>query len=355
MIFSLDTDKLDEIKLTFSEKEYESDIADVIADFFYGMASFFVDFAIKIDCDTEQARGLKDVFLSCVGNNIDTILEHGILEPDEEEEVSEEEIDDLIEELVARGFSEAEIENIVQLVRDTGGFAAATDVLKGIAKDAGINLKDAGIEEQKLYDEMTKLYDDWLVNNCTYNENALIEAVRNNGVMLSMIYNDNEDTIEVLLEPDDEHFFSSFNETLGSIPAELFEENRDKAEAAVLTYEMIATVLFDKAYGEEANPLRADDFVHLHIQLPSFYETSNQNTVDIDAFNTVRDVIVKQTGTSPENVLTTSMLSDFDGFDSLTLVEIIMAIEEEFDVVIPDDAAQRINSIDDILDYLKNV
>lgn len=84
MIFSLDTDNTNKIKLIFSALEYEKDLADVIADFCYRLASFFVDFAMKLDCDMEQAHGLKGVFTSGIGRNIDNILEHSILDPDEE-------------------------------------------------------------------------------------------------------------------------------------------------------------------------------------------------------------------------------------------------------------------------------
>lgn len=130
------------------------------------------------------------------------------------------------------------------------------------------------VHEQTLYDKMLEMYDEWFENDCSYDdESKLIEDIRKYGVTLCMLNNDDEDTIEVCLEPDDDHFFCSFSELLGSMPAELFEDNRTRAEATVLAYELIATVLFDKAYGEDNNPIRADDFVHLDKQLPSIFET----------------------------------------------------------------------------------
>lgn len=130
------------------------------------------------------------------------------------------------------------------------------------------------VHEQTLYDKMLEMYDEWFENDCSYDdESKLIEDIRKYGVTLCMLNNDDEDTIEVCLEPDDDHFFVSFSELLGSMPAELFEDNRTRAEATVLAYELIATVLFDKAYGEDNNPIRADDFVHLDKQLPSIFET----------------------------------------------------------------------------------
>lgn len=128
--------------------------------------------------------------------------------------------------------------------------------------------------EQTLYDKMVEMYDEWFENECSYeDEDELIEDIRKYGVMPCMMYNDDEDTIEVCLEPDDEHFFCSFSELLGSMPADLVEDNQTRAEATVLAFELIATVLFDKCYGEEDNPLRADDFIHLDKQLPSLFET----------------------------------------------------------------------------------
>ena len=128
--------------------------------------------------------------------------------------------------------------------------------------------------EQTLYDKMVEMYDEWFENECSYeDEDELIEDIRKYGVMPCMMYNDDEDTIEVYLEPDDEHFFCSFSELLGSMSADLFEDNQARAEATVLAFELIATVLFDKCYGEDDNPLRANDFIHLDKQLPSFFET----------------------------------------------------------------------------------
>lgn len=127
--------------------------------------------------------------------------------------------------------------------------------------------------EQTLYDKMVEMYDEWFENECSYEDEAeLIEDIRKYGVMPCMTYNDDEDTIEVCLEPDDEHFFCSFSELLGSMPADLFENNQTRAEATVLAFELIATVLFDKCYDEDNNPLRAEDFIHFDKQLPSFFE-----------------------------------------------------------------------------------
>lgn len=70
-------------------------------------------------------------------------------------------------------------------------------------------------------------------------------------------------------------------------------------------------------------------------------------------FERVREIIVRNTGFSSEIILPTSTLSDHDGIDSLTQLEIIMDIEDSFNIVIPDDVVQKITSINDMLKYLE--
>ena len=147
------------------------------------------------------------------------------------------------------------------------------DLSLGMLQDTVNSFLD-DVYEQTLYDKMVEMYDEWFESECSYeDEEKLIEDVKKYGVMPCLLYNDDEDTVDVCLEPDDDHFSCSFSELLGSMPADLFEENQIRAEATVLAFELIATVLFDKCYGENGNPLRADDFIHLDKQLPSFFET----------------------------------------------------------------------------------
>ena len=123
-------------------------------------------------------------------------------------------------------------------------------------------------EEGYLYNKMVEMYEDWFENECSYeNEEELIKEIKELGVMPCLLYNDDNDSIDVYLEPDDEHFFCNFSEMLGSVPAELYEENQVRAEATVMAFQLIATVLYDKAFGEDDNPLRADDWINLDKQL----------------------------------------------------------------------------------------
>lgn len=141
MIFSLDTNDYENIKITLTDNDYEQDLPVLIEDFCYAMASFFVDFSLKLNCDTKQAEGLKEVILDCTGRNIEFLLKEGVLDNPIEEEL-EENINELINELEKSGFSEAEISNIIQMVNDCGSIESAGEYLKQIASEAGIDIDD---------------------------------------------------------------------------------------------------------------------------------------------------------------------------------------------------------------------
>ena len=70
----------------------------------------------------------------------------------------------------------------------------------------------------------------------------------------------------------------------------------------------------------------------------------------------VRDLIVDQLGVSPDEVKKEASFIDDLGADSLDTVELIMAFEEEFGIEIPDEDAEKMNTVGDAIDYLeKNV
>ncbi len=69
----------------------------------------------------------------------------------------------------------------------------------------------------------------------------------------------------------------------------------------------------------------------------------------------IKELIVDQTGISADELdLSTSLMNDIEA-DSLDAVEIIMAIEDEFEIEIPDEEAEKFVTIKDIVDYLENV
>lgn len=70
-------------------------------------------------------------------------------------------------------------------------------------------------------------------------------------------------------------------------------------------------------------------------------------------FEKVKSLIAKELNLKEEDIKLESKLSEDLGADSLDAVELIMAIEEEFDVQVSDEAAQNIRKVSDIVDYLE--
>ena len=68
----------------------------------------------------------------------------------------------------------------------------------------------------------------------------------------------------------------------------------------------------------------------------------------------VREIIVDQLGVDEKQVTDEAAFIDDLGADSLDTVELVMALEEEFDVEIPDEEAEKIAKVQDAIDYIKN-
>ena len=69
-------------------------------------------------------------------------------------------------------------------------------------------------------------------------------------------------------------------------------------------------------------------------------------------FDKVRDIVVEQLGSEADEVTLESTFIDDLGADSLDIVELIMAFEEEFKVEIPDEAAEKIKTVQDVVNYI---
>ena len=67
----------------------------------------------------------------------------------------------------------------------------------------------------------------------------------------------------------------------------------------------------------------------------------------------VTELIVEQLGVSKEEAVPKASFIDDLGADSLDIVELVMSLEEEFDIEIPDEDAEKIQTIDDAVSYLK--
>ncbi|MDF2839959.1 MAG: acyl carrier protein [Clostridia bacterium] len=71
-------------------------------------------------------------------------------------------------------------------------------------------------------------------------------------------------------------------------------------------------------------------------------------------FEKVQEKVVEQLGVEAEEVTMESSFIDDLGADSLDIVELLMALEEEFDIEIPDEEAEKLSSVGDVVEYIKN-
>jgi acyl carrier protein len=66
----------------------------------------------------------------------------------------------------------------------------------------------------------------------------------------------------------------------------------------------------------------------------------------------VKQIISEQLGVEEAEVTPSASFVDDLGADSLDTVELVMALEEHFDIEIPDDAAEKIRTVQDAIDYI---
>lgn len=73
-----------------------------------------------------------------------------------------------------------------------------------------------------------------------------------------------------------------------------------------------------------------------------------------EVFEKVKGIIVEQLGVSETAVTMEASFIDDLGADSLDIVELIMALEEAFDIEIPDADAEKVATVGDVVDYIKD-
>ena len=73
-----------------------------------------------------------------------------------------------------------------------------------------------------------------------------------------------------------------------------------------------------------------------------------------EVFDKVKEIIVEQLGVAENAVTEEASFIDDLGADSLDIVELIMALEEEFDLEIPDADAEKVVTVGDVVDYIKD-
>lgn len=72
---------------------------------------------------------------------------------------------------------------------------------------------------------------------------------------------------------------------------------------------------------------------------------------DIEA--RIKEIICEQLDVKPEDVSEGKSFTEDLGADSLAIVELVLALEEQFDVKIPDDEVDRIKTVGDAISYIK--
>ena len=68
----------------------------------------------------------------------------------------------------------------------------------------------------------------------------------------------------------------------------------------------------------------------------------------------VKKIIVEQLGVKEEDVKPEASFVEDLGADSLDTVELVMSLEEEFDIEIPDEEAEKITTVQSAIDYVQN-
>jgi acyl carrier protein len=70
-------------------------------------------------------------------------------------------------------------------------------------------------------------------------------------------------------------------------------------------------------------------------------------------FDDVKEVVVERLNVSPDEVKEESKFVEDLGADSLDVVELVMALEEKFDIEIPDDQAENIATVNDAIKFIE--
>ena len=72
----------------------------------------------------------------------------------------------------------------------------------------------------------------------------------------------------------------------------------------------------------------------------------------MSTFERVKKVLIEQLDISEDEVTPTASIQDDLGADSLDVVEIVMGLEEEFDIEIPDEDAEKLPTVQQIVEYI---
>jgi len=74
-----------------------------------------------------------------------------------------------------------------------------------------------------------------------------------------------------------------------------------------------------------------------------------------ELFDSIKSMIVEQLGVDEGSITEDSSFIDDLNADSLDMVELVMAMEQEFDIEIPDDVAEKVSTVKDAIDYIQGL
>lgn len=74
-----------------------------------------------------------------------------------------------------------------------------------------------------------------------------------------------------------------------------------------------------------------------------------------EIFSSIKSMIVDQLGVEESSITLESSFIDDLNADSLDMVELVMAMEQEFDISIPDEVAEKVATVGDAVDYIKGL
>lgn len=145
---------------------------------------------------------------------------------------------------------------------------------------------------------------------------------------------------------------------------EMLDSNEQETRCMLVT--CIFTVGGDILFGEDNNPMRKPDWLHKKIageieqKLQDMKKSSAKEpkakliVAETEIFEKIREIIIEQIGVSESSVTSKAAIADELGVDSLDMAEFIMALEEAFDIEIPDTDIESFKTVGDIEAYIKS-
>lgn len=142
--------------------------------------------------------------------------------------------------------------------------------------------------------------------------------------------------------------------------------SRKEQETRCMMAVCVLVVSGDLLFGEDNNPMRKPDWLHKKIagEIEQKLQNMKKNSAkelkakptvtETEIFEKIREIIIEQIGVGESSVTSEVTIVDELGVDSLDMVELIIALEEEFDMEIPDTDAELFKTVGDIEAYIKS-